>query len=74
MLWNLSEKYNELEVIAWVLCEAILRVCAPLERLLVCIWMAGMLIVQWIGLARIWQSYEAYCCHQLTCCSIRETR
>ena len=34
----------------------------------------GMVIVQWMRFAGIWHSYEAYCCHQLTCCSIRDTR
>jgi len=33
-----------------------------------------MMIMQWMGFTRIYHSYEAYCCHQPTCCSIRETK
>jgi len=33
-----------------------------------------MVIVQWVRFARIWHLYEADCCHELTCCLIRETR
>jgi len=32
-----------------------------------------MVVVQWMGFARIWYFYEADCCHDLTCCLIRET-
>jgi len=37
MVWNHSVEYNELELIAWVLREAKIGVCVPLERLLACI-------------------------------------
>jgi len=42
MVWYLYVRYNEREVITWVLCEAKMSVCVPLERLLVCIWVDKM--------------------------------
>jgi len=38
MVWNLSVSYNDRDINTWIKREAIVSVCAPLERLLVCIW------------------------------------
>jgi len=38
MVWNLPVSYNKHELITWNIREAIVSGCAPLERLLVCIW------------------------------------
>jgi len=46
MVWNLSVSYHELELVTWVLREAILGGCAPLERLLACI-----LVKRWVGIS-----------------------
>jgi len=83
--WNLSVRHNERKAIFWVLRKAKLSVCVPLEPLPVCIgakrwerWVSvgevGMVIVQWIELARIWHLYKANCCYELTCCQIKQGR
>jgi len=46
MVLNLSVSYNEHELITWVLREAKLAVCVPMERLLVCIW-----VRRWVGIS-----------------------
>jgi len=47
MVWNLSVSYNKHELITWIMREALLSVCTPLERLLVCIWGEKMGRHQW---------------------------
>jgi len=76
MVWNLSVSYNKHEMITWVPKEAIVSVCAPLERLdgWAPVGEAGMVVVQWIRFPRIWHFYEANCCHELTCCLLRERK
>jgi len=39
--------FNELELIAWVLREATVSVCAPFERPLVCIW-----VRKWVAISK----------------------
>jgi len=76
MVWDLSVSHNELELITRVPHEARVSISAPLERLdeWASVDQAGMVVVQWIEFARIWHFYEVNCCHELTCCLLRERK
>ena len=47
MVWNLSVSYDMHKLITWIIREAMVSVCAPLERLLVCICDEQMGRHQW---------------------------
>ena len=46
MVWNFSVSHSELELVTWVLREAWMSVCAPLEWVLVFIQ-----VRRWVGIS-----------------------
>jgi len=76
IVWDLSVSHNELELITRVPHEAIVSIFAPLERLddWASVGEARMVVVKWIEFAGIWHFYKANCCHELTCCLLRERK